>query len=160
MDAPGSHSETTMRESYRYMECGLDNVVIEGIDIVIDDAGEQVYCIENVTSLHKIIAHALITQEQSVSGKELRFLRTEMGLTQEQLAQILNVARGTINRWETQRDRINPTAEFLVRMLVAEKLDLDPRMSVEEMAGRCIWKAERVPIRIEGSDPERYRLAA
>ncbi len=148
------------RQSYRYTECGVDNVVIEGLEIVTDDAGEQVYCIPNIVSLHRAIAHAIVTQETGLSGRELRFLRTEMGLSQAALGEILKVSRLTLNRWEHGKTDIAANAEVVIRMLAAERLNIDAELTIEDMAKRCVWSAEREPIRIDGSNPENYKALA
>jgi len=146
--------------TYRYTECGLDNVQIKGVTVVVDDAGDEVYCLPQVQSLHKAIAHEIITKESSIDGNEIRFLRTEMGMTQEELARVLNVARNTVVRWEKNKPRIDAAAEVVVRMLSAERLELDIEMTVESMADRCVWKAAHNPILIDGSDPEDCRPVA
>ena len=152
--------EENMGNKYRYTESGLNNVVIEGIEVVKDDLGDTVYCIPNVRGLHRAIAHAIITHDVGISGKELRFLRTEMGLTQKELAKILGVARVTVTRWETAEKPIDRHAEFVVRMLAAEKLGINPDMPVEEMARRCGWKTQSGKIRIDGRNPNQYRAVA
>ena len=151
-----------MKQDYRYTECGLDNVIIEGIDVVkVDDGeGDELYCIPNINGLHEAITLAIITQDNGISPKELRFLRTEIGITQEQLADILKVHRVTISRWESAKEHIDPNAEFVVRQLTAEKFKLNLNKSVEEIARSCVWKVERRPIRIDGSNPEKYRPLA
>ena len=154
-----------MKQEYRYTECGLDNVIIEGVDVVkvddVDDGeGDELYCIPNINGLHEAITLAIITQDTGISPKELRFLRTGIGITQQQLAEILKVSRGTINRWESGKEHLDPNAEFLLRQLTAEKLKLDLNKSVEEIARSCVWKVEKRPIRIDGSNPENYRPLA
>jgi len=144
-------------KAYRYTECGLDNVFIEGLDVVTDDHGEDVYCIPNILTLHKMIAQAIITSGTGVSAKELRFLRTEMGYTQEQLADILKVERITLGRWERGDKPINSNAETVVRLLAAQKLGTGLDISVEEMSKNSVWASELTEIRIDGSDPENYR---
>ena len=62
---------------------------LEGVDVQQDNHGDEVYSIENILSLHKVIAHAIIGRRGGLSGPELRFLRSEMGLTQEELAKRL-----------------------------------------------------------------------
>ena len=146
--------------TYRYTECGLDNVQIKGVTVVTDDAGNEVYCLPQVQSLHKAIAHEIVAKESSIDGKEIRFLRTEMGMTQEELAKVLGVARNTVVRWEKNKPRIDAAAEVVVRMLSMERLDLDVEMTVESMADRCVWKAAHKPILINGSDPEDCRPVA
>ena len=142
---------------YRYTECGLDNVFLEGVHVQQDDHGEEVFSIENVRSLHKVIAHAIISRRGGLSGPELRFLRSEMGLTQEELAKRLRCTRVTISRWERDEETMNLNAEVVVRLLAAEKMDIDPDMSIEDMALNSDWSAKVTEIRIDGSDPRRYR---
>jgi len=145
------------KKDYRYTECGLDNVFIEGLEVVADDHGEELYCIPNILTLHKMIAHAVIANGTGMSGQELRFLRTEMGYTQEQLADLLKVERATIGRWERGDMTVNANAETVIRLLTAEKLEIDLQMSVEEISKGSMWGAEMTEIRIDGSDPENYR---
>ncbi|HYW33587.1 MAG TPA: transcriptional regulator, partial [Candidatus Bathyarchaeia archaeon] len=69
-----------MGRIYQYTECGLDNVELHNVDPVVDDAGDEVYEIPNLLGLHKVIAHCIVTSKTGLTPKELRFLRTEMGL--------------------------------------------------------------------------------
>jgi DNA-binding transcriptional regulator YiaG len=149
-----------MRKAYRYTECGLDNIIIENVEVIVDDDGEEIYCIPDILTLHKAIAHAVITREAGLSGKEVRFLRTEMGYTQSEFANILRVSRPTINRWERGKTGIDSNAEVIIRMLAAEKLGINPKMTIEKMAKNCVWKAEKQVIWINGEHPEKYRKMA
>ena len=145
---------------YLYTECGLDNVQIEGMQPLIDDVGEEVYCVPNVTGLHKVIAYDIITREVAMSGEELRFLRTEMGLTQAELAQLVHFDGQTVGRWERGETSLDQTAEVVIRLLVFEKLELGSYDSVEHVAKRCVPTATIQIIRIDGSDPKNYKIAA
>lgn len=145
---------------YKYSECGLDDVIIEGLEVVLDDAGEEVYCIPNLPSLHRAIAQSIIGRDSGLSGKELRFLRTEMGLSQAELGDVLGVSRATINRWEQGRSDIDGNAQVVIRLVASERLGITPELSVEEMTKRSISSAEANPIRIDGSDPSDYRPIA
>ena len=145
---------------YRYTECGLDNVMIRGMNTLVDDAGEEVYGIENITGLHKAIAHCIVTRSHGINPDELRFLRTEMGLSQAELAQVVKKDHQTIGRWERGEKPIDQNAEFLIRMYAAQKLDIDPALTVEEMAARCIPSAILEVIEIDGSDPDNYQPLA
>lgn len=145
---------------YRYTECGLDNVVIKGVAPVVDDHGDKVFRIENINGLHKVIAHGVLEHRHSISGEELRFLRTEMGLTQAELATLVHCDAQTIARWEKGQTPIDPRAEAIIRMRATEVLGLDKYESVEDVARRCVPSARIELIRIDGSNPKRYRLAA
>lgn len=148
-----------MRE-YRYTECGLDNVVIHNMEVHVDDAGDDVYSIPNVIGLHKVIAYCIITQHQGISGAELRFLRTEMGLTQAELAKLVKKDHQTVGRWERGEIAIDQNAELVIRVVAAERLSIDTNMSVEEIAARCIPSAEVNVINIDGADPRHYQPLA
>lgn len=148
------------KQGYRYTECGLDNVVIEGLEVLIDDAGEEVTCIPHVVSLHRVIAEAIITLPFGLAGQELRFLRTEMGLSQSELAEILKVSRLTVGRWERGETEIDGNAEFVVRLYASERLKIDLDTSYEEMAKWCVLRHDRGPIRIDGSNPKNYQPLA
>ena len=101
----------TKAYQYRYTECGLDNVFIKGIEPTIDDHGEEVHWIPNVNGLHKIIAYGIVEGGTGMSGQELRFLRTEMGLTQAELAKHVHCDAQTVARWEKGQTPIQATAE-------------------------------------------------
>ena len=78
-------------------------------------------------------------------------------LTQEGLAKRLGNDLITISRWERGESAIDPNAEVVVKLLSAEKLGIDPDMTIEEMSLNSEWKAEVTEIRIDGSDPSDYR---
>ncbi len=145
---------------YRYTECGLDNVILEGMLIEADDSGEETYTIPNVNELHRMIAHAVITQKHGMSGRELRFIRTEMGITQEELAALLHATRVSVSRWEREENPMDSQTEFMVRILAAENLKIDIGLSTRELASRCVGSTQVQDIRIDGSDPNEYRKIA
>ena len=145
---------------YLYTESGLDNVIIEGIGVTIDDAGEECVTIPNIRGLHRAIALAILRKPSSMSGKELRFLRSEIGLTQAQLADIVHKEALTVSRWERAEQPVEPNAEAVIRLYVAKKLDLDTGAAIDEIAGRCIPAATAGPLRIDGTDPQHYRPMA
>ncbi len=145
---------------YRYRECGLDNVIIRDMQVIVDDAGEEVYGIPNVTGLHKVIAHCIITREHGIMPQELRFLRTEMGLTQAEMALRVKKDHQTIGRWERGEKPIDQNAELVIRMVAAERLGIDPKISTEEMVRRCVPSAGFEMIEIDGSNPNEYRPLA
>ena len=142
---------------YRYTECGLDNVIIGGVSFIIDDAGDEVVNIPNVTGLHNAIAMGIITRETAISGKELRFLRTEMGMTQAELAVMLHREPLAVSRWEREEVPIDSNVETLIRLFVGETLGLTLDASVKELSGWSIPHAKEEPIEIDGSDPKNYR---
>ncbi len=146
--------------AYRYTECGLDNVIIHGAEFVVDDDGERVVSIVNVNGLHRAIAESIICRQSGISGKELRFLRTEMGMTQAELANIVHREALAVNRWERGECPIDSNAQVLIRLLAMEKLDIDADLSVEDLSGWSIPTASAPTIDIDGHDPEHYHPLA
>lgn len=147
-------------KGYHYRESGLDNVYIHGVDVVTDDAGEETFNIPNVMELHREIARGLVTQLYGLSGAEVRFLRTEIGITQAQLARYVNKDGQTVGRWERGETPVDSNAEIMIRLLAAEKLGLLPLgVPMETLAMRCISSTENAPINVcyENSG---YKLAA
>jgi len=145
---------------YHYTECGLDNVLVHGIDPVTDDEDDEVVTILNINGLHRAIAYTILGRKGLMTGKELRFLRTEMGLTQSELAQRVHKDHQTIGRWERGESRIDENAETLIRLLTAETLGLTLKENVVELTGYSVEVAGLPPIEIDGSDPTNYRAMA
>ncbi len=146
--------------TYRYTDSGLDNVIIEGVNFVADDSGEECVMIPNINGLHKTIAHGFVVRRGSMSGRELRFIRTEMGMTQAQLAEMLHREPLAVSRWERAERPVDANAEALVRLYAIQELRLPNSQDVREIAGWCVPTAETPPIIIDGSDPSNYKLAA
>ncbi len=143
---------------YHYTECGLDHVFIEGGGEFSDHSGEDSVTIPAIGQLHSVIAEVIVTHPAKITGQELRFLRTEMGLTQAQLAAIVKVTPLTVSRWERNESPANDTAEMLIRILAVETLELGIELgvrSVSEKVTDCAWTEE---IRIDGSISGHYRL--
>ncbi len=138
--------------SYHYIECGLNNVYIQGLEIVTDDEGDEVITIPNVYALHRAIALGIVSHESSMSGDELRFLRTEMGYTQAELATLVHHDKQTIGRWERSEFEIVGSAEAIIRRLSIEKLKLDAQEGIDELSKRSIPSAINQPITIQKLD--------
>ncbi len=146
--------------AYHYTECGLDNVFIEGMNAVEDDAGEKTVTIPAIGMLHRVIAKGVVNLPSKMGGKELRFLRTEMGLTQDKLAEILKVAHLTVSRWEREETPIKDRAEMRIRLMAIESLDLEIDLGVDEVSNKATSSPETISIRIDGNNPKNYQLLA
>lgn len=147
-------------KTYHYTECGLDNVFLEGMTVLEDHAGEETIVIHAIGLLHQVIAEGIVSLQSKMSGRELRFLRTEMGMTQENLAEILKVSPLTVSRWEREESPIKDTAEMLVRLMAIERLELEVEISVNEVSDMVTLSPRSDPIRIDASNPETYQLVA
>ena len=145
--------------SYHYTESGLNNVYLEGMNPITDDHGEEVINIPNVNKLHKIIAHGIVTQAHGISGEELKFIRTEMGYTQAELANKVKKDAQTIGRWERGETPIDENAEFVLRVIAIELLNLG-NVSSSDLVGWCVPTAMSSNIVVDATNTDNYRLAA
>ncbi|GGK23273.1 helix-turn-helix domain-containing protein [Salinarimonas ramus] len=138
---------------YRYSECGLDDVLIYGLDPERFVDGERGIGFPRIGRLHRVIAAALLARPGPLAGRELRFLRTEVGLTPADIASRLGVSEREVTRWEASAAAIPEETDVLVRRLVTDALDL-PVVDIAPQARR----ADEAPILIDGSDPMNYRV--
>ena len=150
---------------YHYTECGLDDVFILADHIEKDDNGEAVITIPAIGMLHKAISEGVINADGILNGKEIRFLRSEMGMTQAQLAEILHRDTQTIARWEKNEVGIDATIDVVLRQLVAEKLDIPfgENQSIETLCLKRVQTTQTTPIRAKLSldkNIPRYTLVA
>ena len=92
---------------YHYLECGLPNVyLVNGIP-----------WLDSIDGLHMTIGKLLAQKAGSLGGREIRFLRREMGLTQKGLGEKLDTSCRTVQRWEQDRNRVTHGQDVLLRTL-------------------------------------------
>jgi transcriptional regulator with XRE-family HTH domain len=86
-----------------------------------------------------------------INGKKLRLLRTLMGLTQAKLAKLVNRDSQTIGGRERGPFENDPTAEALIRLRAAERLEIDLKAPVEDVSGWYLQAVDVPGIKIEAS---------
>ncbi|MCO5054648.1 helix-turn-helix domain-containing protein [Thermomonas sp.] len=116
------------KQPYHYTECGLDDVyLIGGYEVEKTPYGEAV-SVKNADELHEVIGFHLAIDRKVLAGKELRFLRNQMGLTQAELGRRLGQTSQSVARWEKQDIcDSNTSAELLVRLLYLDHLGKMPK---------------------------------
>ena len=109
-------------ERYHYLECGLDDVyLVNGFERFETARGSSI-AIKEIDKLHQAIGKHLCRHKKALSGKEFRFLRREMLMSQAMLAKLLHVAEQTVHRWETEKSRMPRASEWLIRLLYVNKV--------------------------------------
>jgi len=116
----GKAQMTSRAETYRYVESGLPNVVLIGVEVRrCPECGHHELVLPRVVELHRSIAHAVIRKPARLSGSEVRFLRKHLGWSGGDFAAHIGVDRSTVSSWENDRDPIGPTSDRLLRLMVA-----------------------------------------
>lgn len=104
-------------QRYHYLECGLDDVYLVNGFERSDTARGTSIAIREIDALHRVIGEHLCRKRRELSGKEIRFLRREMLMSQAVLASFLDVKEQTIHRWESEKVAMPRATEWLMRLL-------------------------------------------
>ena len=113
---------------YHYTESGLDNVwLANGYKKKETPYGEGV-AIADADKLDETIARCLVNKPGRLTGKELRFLRTTLGLAQHSLATMMDVTDQSVSLWE-RTGRVPKLQDAVLRKLVLEHLEGDGKLS-------------------------------
>ena len=122
MDAlPDCAGDADKSQMYHYVECGLDDVyLLNGFKRFASPRGTSV-AISDVEKLHRAIGVYLCRQRRKLRGREIRFLRQELLMTQAALAHLLEVTLQTIHRWEAEKSGMPKAAETIVRLIYSEQ---------------------------------------
>ena len=76
----------------------------------------------NFDGLLEAIGRSLVRRKKLLSGKEIRFLRQQMDLTQSKLARLVGCDAQQIARYEKGQNRMPGAVDRLLRMLYREHL--------------------------------------
>ena len=110
----------TKRENYRYDAVGLPGITLQGVEVSrCGKCGEYEVAIPRIEELHRSIAQAVISKKERLTPAEIRFLRKQLGWTGAEFAGHFGAARETVSRWENGSAPMGPTADHLLRMIVA-----------------------------------------
>jgi putative transcriptional regulator len=114
-----------LKEPIRYAGCGLDNIWLSsGYDLDVVD-GEDAITVHNIDGLHEAIGRFLTRRKKILSGKEIRFLRLQMDLTQSKLARLVGCDAQQVARYEKEENKMPGAVDRLLRMLYREHLKDD-----------------------------------
>lgn len=133
---------------YHYTECGLDNIyLVNGFEETETQHGSAV-SITDIDSLHQAIGEFLCSQNGALTGKEIRFLRREMLMSQRILAQLFDVQDRTVSRWETGETAMTKSADTLLRLLYRDQVKL-PCGSIKECLLRIADLEDKLDCAVE-----------
>lgn len=109
---------------YKYTDSGLDNIYLENGYHKKETPYGIAVSIEDIDGLHRAIGRWLVNIPKPLSGKEFRFLRHELDLSQKKLGRLMGMSEQSIARWEKKTNRpIDPIADRLIRIIYIEFVD-------------------------------------
>ncbi|MBZ9985714.1 helix-turn-helix domain-containing protein [Mesorhizobium sp. BH1-1-5] len=131
--------EDLCKEPLHYTMSGLDNIYLKnGFEWEWED-GEKYLSVKDMDGLHRAIGLHIVLARKAPTGKELRFLRNELNMSQADLAKVLSVSDQSVARWEKGHCEANGGAVFALRTIYL--LSLVP---VEERAALLDGLVERL----------------
>ena len=112
-----------VKEPLLYTACGLDDIyLLSGYEVRQTPDGETV-TIKNLDGLHEAIGRFLVNQKKLLNGKEIRFLRRQMDLTQSEMARLFGCDAQQIARYEKNENKMPGPADRLLRMIYQEHVN-------------------------------------
>ena len=119
-DECGGTMTTEPRAVRRYDMGGLPHVELHGLEVSrCASCGIEDVTIPRIEQLHRVLASSFISQTRALIPAEIRFLRKHIGLSTIAFAKCMGKARETVSRWETGKAAMGPSADRLLRLLVA-----------------------------------------
>ncbi len=118
-----------MKDWLHYTACGLDNVwLANGFTVKETKYGRGV-AIQDVDGLHRLLATHLVDKPGLLTGKEFRFLRVHLGLTQQALAKLMgDLSENAISLWE-RKDSVPALNDHWLRLHVIARLKGNTRVA-------------------------------
>lgn len=114
------YGKDKVRPPLHYKQCGLDDIYLcSGYEVRETPHGPAI-TIKDQDNLHSAIAHHLAVSRKELSGKEIRFLRKRMDLTQSELSRLLGVDSQSVARWEKDECKAPGPADRMLRILYLE----------------------------------------
>lgn len=109
-------------ELYHYTNSGLDYVYLANGFIVEETPYGRSIAIHRADDLHAVIARDIVTRPGTMRGQEVRFLRSQLALSQAGLGKVLGMTRDAVAKWEGKPNDVIPgQADRALRMFYALK---------------------------------------
>lgn len=100
--------------AYHYVQCGLDNVWLQnGFEIVETPYGQSVK-IERADQLDAVISEYLTKKAPPLTGREFRFLRLRLDMSQKRIGELMGKEAQTVAVWE-KSEKVNQDVDFMIR---------------------------------------------
>lgn len=142
----GEGCSSSIKEEYRYVESGLDNVFLEDVEVEACGCGEAVL-LRALPTLHRVIAMCFSYKPARLRGREIRFIRSVLGMNSSSYATTVGVRPETLSRIENGREEVSAARDKLIRMRTALEL-------MEHRAFEHAFDLEKLIELVDGPMPE------
>lgn len=105
------------REKYHYTESGLGNVYLGGICVYKCECGEFFPSIPDIVGLHTVIGKLIVQKASALDGKEITFLRKNIGFSAKKFAGQIGIDKSTLSRWENNQQKTAKPNDRFIRLL-------------------------------------------
>lgn len=122
----GNEVVVVMTDPYHFDTCGLDNIYLTNGFKHITHNGLRTVVIEDEPELYQAICRYLCGKA-FLSGKEFRYLRTEMRMSQSRLGAVLGVSENMVSLWE-RGNKIPKLTLALVKAIYLDSIGIEYEM--------------------------------
>ncbi|MEY2621798.1 MAG: hypothetical protein RIT26_1618 [Pseudomonadota bacterium] len=143
-----------MKKLLHYTACGLPNVWLEGGYTVKETKYGHAISVKDIDGLHKLLTTKLVEKKGLLAGYEFRFLRVQLGLTQEGLGKLLNVTENAVSLWE-RKNTVPNVYNHMLRLMVMAKYSGNTKISEAIERIQVVEKLVYQRYVVKGSDGKR-----
>jgi DNA-binding transcriptional regulator YiaG len=112
-----------------YRLCGLDNVWLASGYQIKDTKYGRAVSVSDTEGLHRLLTLALIKKAGLLSGKEFRFLRVQLGLSQQGLGRFLGgLSENAVSLWE-RKNTVPAIYDHWLRLMMIAKFSGDTKVA-------------------------------
>lgn len=110
-----------------YTASGLDNIWLKNGYKIHETGDGRGISIHDLDNLHRVIAQQIIVGKAApLTGKEFRFLRIELDLSQKAIGDLMGKTDQMIANWEKGNHEIPVLADAAMRNLYMESIGCSP----------------------------------
>ena len=144
-----------MKNLLHYTACGLPNVWLENGYTKKETKYGIAVSVKDIDGLYKLLASKLIEKTGLLAGYEFRFLRVQLGLTQEGLGKFLDVSENAVSLWE-RKDSVPSVYDHMVRLMVMAKFNGNTKISEAIERVQTVEKLAYQRYVVKGVDGKRH----
>lgn len=144
-----------MKNLLHYTACGLPNVWLANGYTRKETKHGTAISVKDIDGLHQLLASKLVEKKNLLTGYEFRFLRVQLGLTQEGLGKFLDVSENAVSLWE-RKDTVPSVHDHMLRLMVMAKFNGNTKISDAIERVQTVEKLAYQRYVVKGVDGKRH----